>query len=94
LAGAAPGIAIACTAIAAQAEVLFWSTQAKPVEEAQALREQVLSSFAAGVYYQPKDGGPRITRRKTELQANSGAIGVLGALHGDFSAMNPMIWWI
>ena len=87
--GAASGIAIACTAVAAQADVLFWSTQAKPVEEAQAMREQVLSGFADSVDYQPNDGGPWLTRMNAELQAGSGSIGVLGALHGDFSAMNP-----
>ena len=86
--GAASGVAIACTAFAAQAEVLFWSTQAKPVEEAQAMREQVLAG-AGDVDYQPNDGGPWLTRLQAELQAGSGAIGVLGALHGDFSAMNP-----
>ncbi len=86
--GAASGVAIACTAFAAQAEVLFWSTQAKPVEEAQAMREQVLAG-AGAVDYQPNDGGPWLTRLQAELQAGSGSIGVLGALHGDFSAMNP-----
>ena len=86
--GATSGIAIACTAFAAQAEVLFWSTQAKPVEEAQAMREQVLAD-AGDVDYQPNDGGPWLTRLQAELQAGSGTIGVLGALHGDFSAMNP-----
>ncbi|MXW85723.1 MAG: carbohydrate ABC transporter substrate-binding protein [Boseongicola sp. SB0667_bin_21] len=86
--GAASGVAIACTAFAAQAEVLFWSTQAKPVEEAQAMREQVLAG-AGEVDYQPNDGGPWLTRLQAELQAGSGTIGVLGALHGDFSAMNP-----
>ena len=89
LAGAASGIAIACTAVAAQADVLFWSTQAKPVEEAQAMREQVLAGFGESVDYQPNDAGPWITRLSAELQANSGTIGVLGALHGDFSAMDP-----
>ena len=88
-AGTVSGAAIACFACAAQAQVLFWSTQAKPVEEAQAMREQVLAGFAGGVDYQPNDGGPWITRLSAELQANSGTIGVLGALHGDFSAMNP-----
>lgn len=86
--GAASGVAIACTAFAAQAEVLFWSTQAKPVEEAQAMREQVLAD-AGDVDYQPNDGGPWLTRLQAELQSGSGTIGVLGALHGDFSAMNP-----
>jgi len=87
--GAATGLAIACTAVAAQADVLFWSTQAKPVEEAQAMREQVLSGFMGDVDYQPNDSGPWITRLNAELQANSGTIGVLGALHGDYSAMDP-----
>ena len=87
--GAASGVAITCTAVAAQAEVLFWSTQAKPVEESQAMREQVLSAFEGGVDYQPNDPGPWLTRLLAEIQAGSGTIGVLGALHGDFSAMNP-----
>ena len=37
----------------ASADVLFWSTQAKPVEEAQAMREQVLARpSATAVDYQ------------------------------------------
>ncbi|MEM9637161.1 MAG: ABC transporter substrate-binding protein [Pseudomonadota bacterium] len=89
LAGAASGFAMACAAVAVQADVLFWSTQAKPVEEAQAMREQVLSGAGDKIDYQPNDGGPWLTRLQAELQAGSGSIGVLGALHGDFSAMNP-----
>ncbi|UZD90388.1 ABC transporter substrate-binding protein [Cognatishimia activa] len=87
LASAASGVAILVSATIAQADVLFWSTQAKPVEEAQAMREQVLGG--QDVDYQPNDGGPWLTRLNAELQAGSGSIGVLGALHGDFSAMNP-----
>ncbi len=86
-AGAA-ALAVTMTTGAAQADVLFWSTQAKPVEEAQAMREQVLGNFQDKVDYQPNDGGPWLTRLQAELQAGSGTIGVLGALHGDFSAMN------
>jgi len=89
LAGAVSGAALFVSAVAAQADdVLFWSTQAKPVEEAQAMREQVLSGHASAVDYQPNDAGPWLTRLQAELQAGSGSIGVLGALHGDFSAMN------
>lgn len=87
LMSAAAGLALLTTS--AGAEVLFWSTQAKPVEEAQAMREQVLSGFDGDVDYQPNDGGPWLTRLNAELQAGSGSIGVLGALHGDFSAMDP-----
>ena len=87
-AGVAAGIAVLVSAGAVQADVLFWSTQAKPVEEAQAMREQVLAG-AGDVDYQPNDGGPWLTRLQAELTAGSGTIGVLGALHGDYSAMNP-----
>ena len=87
-AGAVSGLAILCSAVAAQAEVLFWSTQARPVEEAQAMRETVLSGFDGGVDYQPNEDGPWLTRMQAELQAGQGSIQVLGALHGNFSAMN------
>lgn len=89
LVGAVSGLAVLLLATASQADVLFWSTQAKPVEEAQAMREQVLGGHGDAVDYQPNDGGPWLTRLQAELQAGSGSIGVLGALHGDFSAMNP-----
>ncbi|MEM8732201.1 MAG: ABC transporter substrate-binding protein [Pseudomonadota bacterium] len=85
---AVSGAALICAGLGAQADTLFWSTQAKPVEEAQAMREQVLGGFDGAVDYQPNDGGPWLTRLKAELQAGSGSIGVLGALHGDFSAMD------
>ena len=66
-------------------EVLFWSTQANPVEEAQAMREEVLSGYDGEVDFQPSEGGPWLTRLQAELEAGEGKIGVLGALHGDFS---------
>lgn len=88
LTGAVSAIALSLTAVVAQADVLFWSTQAKPVEEAQAMRDQVLAGANMAIDYQPNDGGPWLTRLNAELQAGSGSIGVLGALHGDFSAMD------
>lgn len=89
LTGAASGLTLLIAGAAAQADILFWSTQAKPVEEAQAMRDTVLGGHSESVDYQPNDGGPWLTRLNAELQAGSGSIGVLGALHGDFSAMNP-----
>ncbi|MGB5598996.1 MAG: ABC transporter substrate-binding protein, partial [Thiothrix litoralis] len=71
----------------AYAEVLFWSTQAKPVEEAQAMRDKVLSGAGQEVDFQPGDGGPWLTRLQAELEAGKGTIGVLGGLHGDFSSL-------
>lgn len=87
--GASTALVLSLGAVAAQAEVLFWSTQARPVEEAQAMRDKVLSGFAAGVDYQPNETGPWLTRLAAEIEAGTGTIGLLGSLHGDFSAMDP-----
>ena len=72
-------------AVPAEAQVLFWSTQAAPVEETQKMREQVLAGFAGGVDFQPQEVGPFITRLEAEIAAGSGQIGVVGALHGDLA---------
>jgi multiple sugar transport system substrate-binding protein len=88
LMGATAAIMMITTAGFAQADVLFWSTQAKPVEETQNMREQVLAGAGQAVDYQANDGGPWLTRLKAEIEAGTGTIGVLGALHGDFAAMN------
>jgi multiple sugar transport system substrate-binding protein len=71
----------------AEAQVLFWSTQAKPVEETQRMRDNVLAGFEGGVDYQPSDDGPWLTRIQAELEAGTGTIGLLGALHGSFASM-------
>lgn len=70
------------------AEVLFWSTQANPIEEAQAMREQVLSGFEAGVDFQPSETGPWLTRIEAEATAGSGKIGLLGSLHGNMISLS------
>jgi multiple sugar transport system substrate-binding protein len=85
LAGAALALSIAMGG--AQAQVLFWSTQARPVEETQKMRSEVLKAFDGQVDYQVAEDGPWLTRLQAELQAGSGTIGVLGGLHGDFSTV-------
>ncbi|TIQ75122.1 MAG: carbohydrate ABC transporter substrate-binding protein, partial [Mesorhizobium sp.] len=81
-AGAALALSIAIGG--AQAQVLFWSTQARPVEETQKMRSEVLKTFDGEVDYQVAEDGPWLTRLQAELQAGSGTIGVL---HGDFSTV-------
>jgi multiple sugar transport system substrate-binding protein len=78
-------LAVGLMASAAQAQVLFWSSQAAPVEETQKMREQVLKNFPGGVDFQPQEPGPFITRIEAEATAGSGSIGVVGALHGDLA---------
>lgn len=86
---AASGMGLICGAAVAQADVPFWSTQARPAEEAQAVRQDVLSGFDGTVDYQPSEEGPWPTHLQGEAQAGKGSIGVLGALRGDFSALDP-----
>jgi multiple sugar transport system substrate-binding protein len=85
LAGAA--LALWLAASGAEAQVLFWSTQARPIEEAQKMREAVLNGFEGGADYQVAEDGPWLTRLQAELQAGTGTIGVLGGLHGDFTSV-------
>jgi multiple sugar transport system substrate-binding protein len=82
---------LAALAGAAAAQPLFWSTQAQPIEETQAMRERVLAGFPGGVDYQASDGGPWLTRLQAEVQAGRGTIAVLGGLHGDFSSVKDML---
>ena len=82
--GAALAVGTAFTSIqTASAEVLFWSTQANPIEEAQAMRDQVLSGFEGEVDFQPSETGPWLTRIQAEATAGEGKVGVLGSLHGN-----------
>lgn len=83
----ATALTLSLAAGAATAEPLFWSTQAKPIEESQKMRDDVLAGFPGGVDYQPSDEGPWLTRMQAELQAGSGSIAVLGGLHGDLSSL-------
>ncbi len=73
---------------AASAEVLFWSTQAKPVEEAQAVREKVLAGFSGEADFQPSDNGPWLTRVEAEAKAGTGKVGLLGSLHGNLISLS------
>jgi len=79
LAGYLPGSAQA-------QQILFWSNQAQPVEEAQRMREQVLAGFGKPVTFLPQEPGPFNTRIDAELKVGRGAITLIGGLHGDFAA--------
>ncbi|SON56791.1 Maltose-binding periplasmic protein [Hartmannibacter diazotrophicus] len=67
-------------------DLLFFSSQAAPVEEAQAVRDDVLAGSGLSVSFKSQDGAPFMTRVQAELEAGSGAIGLLGALHGQFAS--------
>lgn len=72
----------------ALAQTLFWSTQAQPIEETQAMRDEVLAGYPGGVDYQANEPAPWLTRLQAETQSGTGTIAVLGALHGDFAGVS------
>lgn len=78
----------------ASAEIVFYSTQARPLEEAQKMRDEVLSGFAGEVQFSPQESGPFYTRIEAEQKAGEVTLGLLGALHGDFppilGALDPV----
>lgn len=73
--------------VASAEDVLFWSTQANPPEEAQAMRDQVLSGYEGGVDFQPSETGPWLTRLQAEIAAGEGKIGLVGSLHGNLISL-------
>ena len=77
--------ALTCATASAQ-NVLLWSTQATPVNEQSALRDNVLSKAPQGVEFVTNQEGPYFTRLNAELQAGKGQIAVLGALHGQLAS--------
>ena len=66
--------------------VLLWSTQASPVNEQRAVRDNVLNKAPQPVEFVSNQEGPYFTRLNAELQAGKGQIAVLGALHGQLAS--------
>ncbi len=81
-------------ATVASADVVFYSTQAKPLKEADSMRNDVLSDFQGKVQFLPQETGTFLGRVESEYKAKSISLGVLGALHGEFPpiqyALDPM----
>lgn len=67
----------------ALAEIIFLSTQLRPIEEAEQMRNVILKGFASEVEFIPEDTGPFTTRLKAEAEAGQGSVDLVGALHGD-----------
>ncbi|HEY8446986.1 MAG TPA: ABC transporter substrate-binding protein [Thermomicrobiales bacterium] len=67
--------------------IVFLSTQLRPVEEAEKMRNTILADFEGSVDFIPEDTGPFNDRIAAEAEAGEGTIGVIGAQHGDFAAL-------
>lgn len=68
--------------------LIFYSTQANPLKEADAMRNDVLSGFDGEVQFLPQEAGPFFSRIEAEARAKSVSLGLLGALHGHFPQIN------
>jgi multiple sugar transport system substrate-binding protein len=70
-------------------DVIFLSTQLRPVEEAQKMRD-VLLKGAPKATYVPDEPQNITIRMKAEQDAGKHTISMIGALHGELSPLVPM----
>ena len=82
---------LAAVADAAQTDrLVFLSTQLRPIEEAQKMRNLILKDFPREVDYiteQPQQFPARI---EAELQGRTHGINIIGALHGELQPLVPL----
>ena len=74
---------------AAAQDLVFLSTQLRPIEEAQKVREMVLKG-APKTTYVVDEPSPFTVRMKAEMEANKHTVSVVGALHGELQPLVPM----
>jgi multiple sugar transport system substrate-binding protein len=78
LAGTTPG--------AKAQDLIFLSTQLRPIDEAQKVRDVILKG-APETSYVVDEPSPFTVRMKAEVEANKHTISLLGALHGELSVV-------
>ena len=66
-------------------DLVFLSTQLRPIEEAQKVRD-VLLKGAPKITYVVDEPAPFAVRMKAKRQAGKRTVSVVGALHGEFAA--------
>jgi multiple sugar transport system substrate-binding protein len=69
----------------ARADAIFLSTQLRPIEEAQKVRNVILKGFPDEVEFVPEDPGPFVNRVKAEQQSGQVQVTVIGAQHGELA---------
>lgn len=71
----------------AQSQTVFLSTQLRPIEEATAVREELLSGLDKPVDYVVEEPPQFAVRMEAERQAGKHTISLVGALHGELSPL-------
>ena len=82
------GTAVVMPEVKAQ-DLIFLSTQLRPIDEAQKVRDVILKG-APKTSYVVDEPSPFTVRMKAEVEANKHTISLLGALHGELQPLLPM----
>lgn len=69
------------------ADTIFLSTQLRPIEEATAVREEILKGVEGKVDYVVEEPPQFAVRMEAERQAGTHTISLIGALHGELSPL-------
>jgi multiple sugar transport system substrate-binding protein len=75
---------------AARADVVFLSTQLRPIEEAQQVRTVILKDFSGKVEFVPEQPPELVVRLQAEMQANKHTIDVVAGVHGELLPLVPL----
>jgi multiple sugar transport system substrate-binding protein len=81
--------AILASRPAAAQELVFLSTQLRPIDEAQKVREVILKG-APKTAYVVDEPSPFTVRMRAEQQAGKRTVSFVGALHGELQPLVPM----
>ena len=84
------GLLTAAAATARAEDVVFLSTQLRPIEEAQKMRNLILKDFPHKVDYVTEQPAQLPVRIKAEQQGGTHTIDVVGALHGELQPLVPL----
>src|SRR5580704_7434373 len=83
----AAGLLTAIADAAQNGRLIFLSTQLRPIEEAQKMRNVILKGFPHEVDYITEQPQQFPLRIEAELQGSTRAIDVVGALHGELQPL-------
>jgi len=84
------GLLTATAAGARAGDLIFLSTQLRPIEEAQKMRNLILKDFPHKVDYVTEQPAQLPVRIKAEQQGGTHTIDVVGALHGELQPLVPL----
>jgi multiple sugar transport system substrate-binding protein len=74
----------------AAADTLFMSTQLRPIEEAQKMRDVILKDYTGKVTYVPEEPAQLPVRIQAEQKGGTHTISLIGALHGELEPLTAL----